>query len=94
MIFPLPGAVGQTTRFSFFADAGNVFSTDTTPFFDPITGEPVSYDFSFSELRYSAGISFQWLAPIGLFRFSYGYPLNDEQGDRTERFQFNIGSAF
>jgi outer membrane protein assembly factor BamA len=34
------------------------------------------------------------LAPLGLFRFSYGLPLNDESGDRTERFQFSIGSAF
>jgi outer membrane protein insertion porin family len=40
------------------------------------------------------GISFQWLAPIGLFRFSYGFPLNEDEFDRVERFQFSIGSAF
>jgi outer membrane protein insertion porin family len=42
----------------------------------------------------------QWLAPLGLFRFSYGIPLNAIQGttttfgDQTERFQFSIGQAF
>jgi outer membrane protein insertion porin family len=42
----------------------------------------------------------QWLAPLGLFRFSYGIPLNPYPGDtvrfndETERFQFSIGQAF
>jgi outer membrane protein insertion porin family len=94
LIIPLPGDIGSTTRFSLFVDAGNIFSTDTTPFFEFATGEPRSHDFSFSDLKYSTGISLQWLAPIGLFSFSYGLPLNDVDGDRTERFQFSIGSAF
>ena len=94
MVFPMPGQAASTTRFSLFADAGNVFSTDDTPFFDTRTGEPVTAEFSASEIKYSVGAAFQWLAPLGLFRFSYGLPLNDESGDRTERFQFSIGSAF
>jgi len=42
----------------------------------------------------------QWLAPLGLFRFSFGIPLNAFEGntvrfnDETERFQFSIGQAF
>jgi outer membrane protein insertion porin family len=48
----------------------------------------------------------QWLAPLGVFRFSYALPLNDEKamrdefgnkinyGDETEGFQFSIGQAF
>jgi outer membrane protein insertion porin family len=94
LILPLPGDIGTTTRFSLFADAGNIFSTDTTPFFHPVTGEPADYDVSLSNLKYSVGISMQWMAPIGLFRFSYGLPLNDDPLDRVERFQFSIGSAF
>ncbi|HUH00277.1 MAG TPA: outer membrane protein assembly factor BamA [Gammaproteobacteria bacterium] len=94
LIFPLPGQFASTTRFSLFVDAGNVFSTDTTPFFDPATGEPATYDISPSNLKYSTGISVQWLAPLGLFRFSYGLPLNEDPFDRVERFQFSIGSAF
>jgi outer membrane protein insertion porin family len=94
LIIPVPGDLGTTTRFSLFVDAGNIFSTDDTPFFDPATGEPRSHDLSASNMKYSVGASFQWLAPLGLFKFSYGFPLNDDQFDRTERFQFTIGSAF
>lgn len=42
----------------------------------------------------------QWLAPLGIFRFSYGFPLNPKDGsatrygDETEGFQFTVGSAF
>mgnify|MGYP002621184755 CR=1 FL=1 len=94
LIVPVPGNIGTTTRLSLFLDAGNVFSTDTTPFFDRVTGEPTTHRFSTSNLKYSTGVSLQWLAPLGLFRFSYAFPLNDEIGERTERFQFSIGSAF
>jgi outer membrane protein insertion porin family len=51
-------------------------------------------------LRSSVGIGVQWLAPLGLFRFSYAYPLNPYSGndryygDELERFQFSIGQAF
>jgi outer membrane protein insertion porin family len=42
----------------------------------------------------------QWLAPLGVFRFSYAVPLNANKGDihlyedEQERFQFSIGQAF
>ena len=45
-------------------------------------------------------VGVQWLAPLGLFRFSYAYPLNEFKGndryygDQIERFQFSIGQAF
>ena len=48
----------------------------------------------------SAGLAIQWFAPLGIFRFSYGFPLNEFKGDgirypdEVERFQFTIGSAF
>ncbi len=48
----------------------------------------------------SVGVGVQWLAPMGLFRFSYAYPLNNYAGndrffgDEIERFQFSIGQAF
>ena len=46
------------------------------------------------------GLAVQWLAPLGVFRFSYAIPLNEEDGthviygDETEGFQFSIGQAF
>jgi outer membrane protein assembly factor BamA len=45
-------------------------------------------------------LSLEWLLPLGLFRFSYGIPLNASKGnsvlwpDERERFQFSIGQAF
>jgi outer membrane protein insertion porin family len=60
----------------------------------------VSYEPDLNELRTSAGIAVEWLAPLGFFRFSYAYPLNEVErndryfGDETERFQFSIGQAF
>jgi len=61
---------------------------------------PVEYEFGFDKLRYSTGLAVQWLAPLGVFRFSFAIPLNSqngdpiEYGDETEGFQFSIGQAF
>jgi outer membrane protein insertion porin family len=70
-------------------------------FFAPDNVTPVKYDFSIDKLRYSAGVAVQWLAPMGVFRFSYAIPLNEQKfifneqyGDETENFQFSIGQAF
>jgi outer membrane protein insertion porin family len=63
-------------------------------------GSPVEYKPEFNELRESVGIGVQWLSPMGLFRFSYAFPLNEYEGndryykDEIERFQFSIGQAF
>jgi outer membrane protein insertion porin family len=60
----------------------------------------VEYEFGFDKLRYSTGVAVQWLAPLGVFRFSFAVPLNEkkgnaiEYGDETEGFQFSIGQAF
>ena len=51
-------------------------------------------------MKSSVGVSVQWLAPLGLFRFSYGVPLKYRRsteldyGDELEQFQFSIGQAF
>jgi len=62
---------------------------------------PVSYNFALNKLKESVGVSVQWLAPLGLFRFSLAVPLNAQReqdgvtwGDETERFQFSVGQAF
>ncbi|MEJ0040646.1 MAG: outer membrane protein assembly factor BamA [Gammaproteobacteria bacterium] len=108
-ILPLPQKFASSARLSLFYDIGNVFSTDGVAFtgipqIDPDTGEvttvPLDYKFKYSSLKKSAGISVQWLAPLGLFRFSYAFPMNVDKGDafryadEQERFQFSIGQAF
>ena len=99
LIIPLPEKWSSQARASIFYDIGNVFDTGEVAFTDKL-GSPVEYKPSVDELRASVGIGVQWLAPLGLFRFSYAYPLNDYAGndryfgDEVELFQFSIGQAF
>ena len=100
VLLPMPAKWASTARFSAFFDIGNVFSTSGIAFVGKDGVTPVEYEFAFDKLRYSTGLAVQWLAPLGVFRFSYAVPLNDETGndvvygDETEGFQFSIGQAF
>jgi outer membrane protein insertion porin family len=100
VILPIPEKWRSRSRLTLFYDIGNVFSTGGVSFTAPDRITPIDYDFDFGNLKQSVGLSAQWLAPLGLFRFSYGFPLNDEgptalsYGDETEEFQFSIGGAF
>jgi outer membrane protein assembly factor BamA len=78
-----------------------VFSTDNVKYLGRDFTTPVYYKFKYDQLRRSAGVAVQWLAPsLGVFRFSYGIPLNKFTGDavrwpdRTENFQFTIGGSY
>jgi outer membrane protein insertion porin family len=105
LLLPMPEKWRNSARFSLFFDIGNVFSDQDIVFRGPPNalnplGEPIDYGFSYDELKQSAGVAVQWLAPLGVFRFSYAIPLNDKAatlntyGDETEGFQFSIGQAF
>ncbi len=99
LILPLPAKFASQARASLFYDVGNVFNNGEVAFTDKL-GSPIEYKPDLDELRASVGIGVQWLAPLGLFRFSYAIPLNEYEGndryygDDTERFQFSIGQAF
>jgi len=99
LIIPIPEKFRSQARASLFYDIGNIFNTGEVQFTDKL-GSPVSYEPEFDELRTSVGVAVQWLAPLGFFRFSYAYPLNEYKGndrfygDEIERFQFSIGQAF
>ena len=101
LIFPVPDKWKSAARVSWFFDVGNVFQTgNKVRFLGPDDTTPVDYHFAYGNLKRSTGIAVQWLAPLGLFRFSYGIPLNANPGDtvrfndETDRFQFSIGQAF
>jgi len=101
LLFPVPAKWRASTRISAFFDIGNVFSQGTAIAFVGRDGRtPVDYEFDYNELKQSTGIAVQWFAPLGVFRFSYAFPLNDFKGDavrypdEVEGFQFTIGSAF
>ena len=99
LILPLPQRFRQSARLAAFLDFGNVFSTSGLTFFDRL-GDPLSYDFDPSKIKRSVGIGAEWLAPLGLLRFSFAAPLNADPetdrfwGDEVERFQFSLGGAF
>lgn len=83
LIFPTPFAGdSRSMRSSFFIDGGQVF--------DPERG----FDPALNEIRFSAGIGFQWITAIGPLAFSLAEPLNDKPGDDTQIFQFSLGQSF
>jgi len=100
LVFPLPEKWQTTARASLFFDIGNVFYQGRGATFTDKGGFPVDYSFNTSNLKSSFGLAVQWLAPLGLFRFSLGMPLRHtsgnelDYGDETELFQFSIGNAF
>jgi outer membrane protein insertion porin family len=105
LLLPIPEKWEAKSRFTLFFDIGNVFSVGDVVFYDQLgsqngNGQQIDYGFDAGELKRSYGIAAQWLAPLGLFRFSYAFPLDADSNpfpgysDSTERFQFSIGGAF
>ncbi|ANH73983.1 outer membrane assembly complex, YaeT protein [Ralstonia insidiosa] len=81
-IFPLPGSgVDRTVRLFTFFDYGNVFAEAAQPY-------------KLSDMRYSTGFGLSWLSPIGPLKISMGFPIKRKAEDQTQRFQFQIGTAF
>lgn len=79
LMWALPG-MEKSFRLGLFFDAGQVYAK--------------SQKLDLGDLRYSSGISAAWISPIGPLKFSYGIPLNKESGDKTESFQFQLGTTF
>jgi outer membrane protein insertion porin family len=98
-ILPMPEKFRNSARVTLFYDFGQVAYLGDTKFTDK-GGFPIEYDFDWNHFRTSAGIGVEWLAPLGLFRFSYAVPLTFRRstelnhGDELEGFQFSIGNAF
>jgi len=80
---PFPGTgVDRSLRWFTFLDAGQVFN--------PQDGENISL----GDLRYSTGLGISWISPVGPLKLSLGYPMNPKSFDRTQRFQFQLGTGF
>ncbi|MBC7573718.1 MAG: outer membrane protein assembly factor BamA [Herminiimonas sp.] len=79
--FPFPGQGNdRSLRWFVFSDGGNVFAE--------------KQKIRATDLRFSAGIGFSWVSPVGPLKLSYGKPLNLKQGDRPQSFQFQLGTGF
>ena len=78
----------RSIRGSVFFDYGNVFSDGCRSY------ETNCYEFDLSELRYSVGIGITWITALGPLSFALASVFNDSPTDRTETFQFEIGTQF
>ena len=79
ILWGIPG-MEKSLRFGLFFDAGQVYGANQ--------------DISISDLRYSTGLSASWISPIGPLKFSFGQALNKQENDKTESFQFQLGTTF
>lgn len=75
-----PSGMDKSFRVGWFVDGGQVYAKD-----DKLT---------FNELRFATGVTAIWVSPIGPLKFSFGRPLNKKDGDKTEPFQFQMGTNF
>jgi outer membrane protein insertion porin family len=73
----VPNFITERVRTALFFDAGNVYSDG----------------FDAGELRYSTGLQVDWMSPVGPLRFSLAKALNAQRGDRTQTFQFSVGTS-
>ena len=81
VLFPFPGlANDRSVRLSAFIDTGMVGDS--------------SDNFNFDNLRASAGLSLQWVSPIGPLKISLAQPFRTQPGDQLQRFQFTVGGLF
>ncbi|MDO5530875.1 outer membrane protein assembly factor BamA [Sutterella sp.] len=88
LLAPLPGG-DRTLRIFGFFDAGYSWG-----YMGDGQGNYERQKIDFGDLRYSTGIGVAWISPLGPLKFSIAFPLNEEPGDDTQRFQFQIGTGF
>ena len=81
VFFPVPFLDDSSgMRLGAFVDVGNVYKDFNA--------------FDAGDLRYSIGLSGLWVSPLGPLSVSVALPLNDEDDDDVQNFQFNVGSFF
>lgn len=91
-IVPTPFAAAaykNQLRTSVFVDAGALWDTKGSSYKN-VPGVDADYD----TYRVSAGVSVQWMSPIGPLVFSLAKAVKDYDSDETEVFNFNIGGSF
>ncbi len=108
LIFPVPFAEeSNSLRTSFFVDVGNLWDTkfDLDQYSSLVNGAVATYRRTGEEVdipdyskpgtyRISAGISLQWLSPMGPLTLSLSRAIRQEDDDDIESFSFNVGKTF
>ena len=88
---PLPGfGVDKSMRFGPFFDAGQVYGESKTYSGTCVVGELCDQ----GSVRMSVGLAATWISPFGPMKFSFAQPLNDQNNDKLQKFQFQMGTAF
>ena len=73
----------ETIDFKYFIDVGNVWGVDYSDSIDDS-----------NKIRSSTGLAVDWFTPIGPMNFSLAQDISKASTDKTEGFQFNIGTTF
>ncbi len=73
----------ETIDFKYFLDVGNVWGVDYSSSIDDS-----------NKIRSSTGLAVDWFTPIGPMSFSLAQDLSKANTDKTEGFQFNLGTTF
>ena len=100
LIFPTPFIEDRrSVRSVVFLDAGNTFTDECYVPSDQdlptFTSHPYCENgLSADKIRLSTGVGLTWVTAIGPLTFTYSIPLNEEEGDRTEGFEFTLGQVF
>lgn len=89
VFFPVPLLKdSKQFRLSAFLDAGSVWGQSGG------VGIEGNCDGASDCLRYSTGVGVSWYSPFGPIKLVLAKPLNEQDGDKTEVLQFQLGSQF
>ncbi len=81
VLFPVPFMLeDKKVRLSAFLDGGTIVNSFS--------------GLSSKDFRYAAGLAVTWVSPMGPLKFSIAQPFNEQPGDNTQRFQFQLGQTF
>lgn len=86
LFFPPPftDEPSKNFRLSTFVDAGRI----------RIRHSDIIEVMNDDRYRITYGFAAVWVTPVGALIFNWAWPLDEYEGDETERFQFNIGAPF
>lgn len=85
LTLPVPGfGTDKSLRFGPFFDAGQVYSDSSLS----------STGHEGGSIRMSTGVAAVWISPFGPLKFSLAMPLNKQEDDKIQRFQFQMGTIF
>ena len=81
----LPNLLPESTNtdVSLFLDFGNVWGVDYNKDLD-----------SSNKIRSATGVNASWMSPLGPMTFTFATNLSKAKTDKTESFNFNLGTSF